>query len=263
MRATSVSAIVSSIKQRDVEGVFCVTSITMHGPPSEYVILLRNRGYYCTCSLQENSGYPCKHFFFMMKMDGRFMFHPALVMKRWFLVKHQIDPRLRMTLQNTVFIRANTKDARGVGARRKATPVYPRSSFLDRSAVFAPAAVPSAPRKTAANTKRYDTKILKAAKDFRLAVGSSNMDSSVERAVNLLCDTISDVAGGIKLVNSPLNNSTRISARSIPPKGKQGRPTSKVTSIKMKKKRPAPWGELERESKSVKKRKRKRKGGRS
>lgn len=49
----------------------------------QFVVVMDDQSYLCTCLTLQNSGYVCKHFN-LMQSYGSFKYHPRLILKRWF-----------------------------------------------------------------------------------------------------------------------------------------------------------------------------------
>ncbi len=83
--------LVSRIGADKVDAIFDVAYISSNRP--QYVVLLRDGSYLCTCLLLQNCGIVCRHFFRLM-MDGKCKYHIALVRRRWYKEVLQDDSDL-------------------------------------------------------------------------------------------------------------------------------------------------------------------------
>lgn len=70
----------------------------------EYVIVLINFGYFCSCLLQQNTGVVCRHFFCLMEGEETCKYHISAVRTRWFKEEYQEDRDLDKTLSEVPFV---------------------------------------------------------------------------------------------------------------------------------------------------------------
>jgi hypothetical protein len=66
--------------------------LDFHKRKTQYVVLLLDGSYICTCLLLQNSGIVCRHFFHLMQVDSRFKYHIKLIPSRWYKESVQDDP---------------------------------------------------------------------------------------------------------------------------------------------------------------------------
>jgi hypothetical protein len=131
-------------------------------PPAEYVILLKDLTYFCSCALRENKGLPCRHYFAVMQGDGRFLFHPSLTHTRWYKESRQLDPNLRTDLTKVSFVIAHTYAAEAT--RSVHVGHLPSSAFLDNMGlIFQPQPII---QKAVDETKVLGPKVIVAVKSL-------------------------------------------------------------------------------------------------
>ena len=81
------ASIVEKAGAKNVVGCYKVNHIG--GSASHYVILVRGGGHLCTCLLLLRQGWPCRHFFRLMRETPRAAFHISMVKSRWFKDEQQ------------------------------------------------------------------------------------------------------------------------------------------------------------------------------
>lgn len=69
------------------------------GSRLEYVILLSDSSYFCTCLALQNRGLVCRHFFHLMKEDELFKYSIRFTPLRWFTESHQDDKSLETSIR--------------------------------------------------------------------------------------------------------------------------------------------------------------------
>jgi len=81
---SSLGTITRNIDTAQIDGVFAVFDATdIYRRRTQYVVLLHDGSYICTCLLLQNSGFVCRHFFHLMQVDYRFKYHLKLIPNRW------------------------------------------------------------------------------------------------------------------------------------------------------------------------------------
>ena len=69
-----------------ISKVKTVYQVRFELPPArrQYVVLLHDGGYLCTCRLIESKGIVCGHLFRLMRAEPDFVYHIGLIARRWF-----------------------------------------------------------------------------------------------------------------------------------------------------------------------------------
>ena len=133
IRISSFGALLSGLDASEVD---CVYRVSRLGAKSaQYVLLLKDGGYLCTCLLLQNMGTVCRHFFFMMRKDPAFKYHIQLVRARWLQEQWQdredIDLASRPFLSSTTHQHATDKDQRPGPAYMRVIPqLFPSTSDI-------------------------------------------------------------------------------------------------------------------------------------
>ena len=92
-RRSSVLDLIARIDRTTIQGVFRVLE-SVGAEKGEYVLLLQDNKHFCTCALLKNKGIVCRHFFWLMREDGRFVYNIQHIPRRWFRAERQDDPAL-------------------------------------------------------------------------------------------------------------------------------------------------------------------------
>jgi len=79
----SLASLRSRIEDCRVVQIFDVFYMLAEDYP-QYVILLEDGSFLCTCLLLQNTGIVCRHFFHLMVEDKRCKYHISLIPKRWY-----------------------------------------------------------------------------------------------------------------------------------------------------------------------------------
>jgi len=77
-----------SLDQGKVKGVFAVFREVAAKRP-QYVVLMKDRSYFCTCLTLQNVGIVCRHLFLLIRRNPEFKYHISLIPRRWFQEGHQ------------------------------------------------------------------------------------------------------------------------------------------------------------------------------
>lgn len=77
-----------SVDQFKIQGVFKVFRERAAEKP-QYVVLMKDRGFICTCLSLQNVGIVCRHVFLLLRQNLEFKYHISLIPRRWFHEKHQ------------------------------------------------------------------------------------------------------------------------------------------------------------------------------
>ncbi|KAF9105085.1 hypothetical protein BGX27_009813 [Mortierella sp. AM989] len=97
----TLNSIIASIGIENIGDIFRVyRKLTKR---AYHVILLNNGGYFCTCLLLQNLGFPCRHFFRMMREDPKFKYHITLVNPRWLQVNFRFSSEVDAKLKSEPF----------------------------------------------------------------------------------------------------------------------------------------------------------------
>ena len=93
-----------------IQGVFRVLE-SVGAEKGEYVLLLQNNKHFCTCALLKNKGIACRHFFWLMREDGRFVYNIQHIPRRWFRAERQADLALLSDLNKVRLLTSSTRKA--------------------------------------------------------------------------------------------------------------------------------------------------------
>jgi len=75
------------VDRSKIEGIYKVFRLLTKDRP-QYVLLMTNGGYMCSCLLLQNAGIVCRHFFLLMRQSPKCMYHISLIPRRWFQEQH-------------------------------------------------------------------------------------------------------------------------------------------------------------------------------
>jgi hypothetical protein len=103
-RKASLNTLLSLIDNGNIQTTFDVAFLLAPDHP-QYVILLRDGSYLCTCLLLQNSGIVCRHFFHLMQVDKKCKYHISLVRRRWYKELAQDDPNTDVREEPFLFAR--------------------------------------------------------------------------------------------------------------------------------------------------------------
>jgi hypothetical protein len=78
----------SKIKPNNIHGVFKVFRQRAEGRP-QYVVLLKDRSFLCSCLMLQNAGIVCRHAFLLMRQNPMFRYHISMIPRRWFREMYQ------------------------------------------------------------------------------------------------------------------------------------------------------------------------------
>jgi hypothetical protein len=107
LRNASLDTMLRSVDQHKVQGVFVVFRERAASHP-QYVVLMRNRSFICTCLILQNVGIVCRHVFLLIRQNPVFKYHISLIPRRWFREMHQglsnKDLRVQPFLTSDTFV---------------------------------------------------------------------------------------------------------------------------------------------------------------
>lgn len=97
-----------------IECVFAVNyTLDRNKRSTQYVVLLKDSSYVCTCLLLQNNGIVCRHFFHCMQADPRFKYHLKLIPRRWHTELEQDNVSLDVSTKSFVQAFIHTPDSGG------------------------------------------------------------------------------------------------------------------------------------------------------
>jgi hypothetical protein len=104
----SVADIIQRLDDNIVDAVFKVVDRSKR-TSMEFVILYRDKGYFCTCASLENKGIVCRHFFRLLQEEENVLYHVSAIPMRWFKEALQDDPETKNNIIGEFFVSAFTQ----------------------------------------------------------------------------------------------------------------------------------------------------------
>ena len=190
--------LISRINSSDVCAVFRVEEIAISGI-SEFIILLKDSSYFCTCVLLQNKGIVCRHFFYLMQEDGRFMYHIRLVPRRWYTEDKQQDKNVDEDIKKEEFASAFT--VRAFASKDVDVGKIPEDMYMgDMHKIYPPQPIirPTTNQRT---TKRRYAEAIGAFKRLAEKISTSNVtkeefDEYIQRANDLSANKANRMRNG-------------------------------------------------------------------
>ncbi|KAK3821048.1 MAG: hypothetical protein J3Q66DRAFT_326076 [Benniella sp.] len=78
----------AKIKPNKIQEVFKVFRQRAEGRP-QYVVLLKDRSFLCSCLMLQNAGIVCRHAFLLIRQNPMFRYHISMIPRRWFREMYQ------------------------------------------------------------------------------------------------------------------------------------------------------------------------------
>ncbi|KAF9084865.1 hypothetical protein BGX27_003689, partial [Mortierella sp. AM989] len=124
-REVSLVTLLSRLKQEQISVVF-FTKDKIDSDVQEYVVILTDNSYFCTCLLLQNLGIVCRHFFCAMQGDSRCKYHISLVLKRWF--KEELQDRMHLkTVTSSETFQVASPHRNSISSTRK----HPDNTYME------------------------------------------------------------------------------------------------------------------------------------
>jgi hypothetical protein len=213
-----------SVDRRKVQSVFKVFRARAASRP-QYVVLMKDRGFVCTCLTLQNVGIVCRHFFYLMQQIPDCKYHISLIPRRWFHSKHQglMDSDLKVQpFLSSEFQKDTASDER----------LLPPSDYMGsvRSLLPSMPQLPALPQKEASRTWRYSEISGKAKSIADLASNNTDAFHMVERELQILQRKIRAQLTGSMPVEDPEDVSPkgRFRTKRIKSSGERSRKRTKT-----------------------------------
>ncbi|CAO3569834.1 unnamed protein product [Mortierella alpina] len=171
LRRSSLERLLGRLDPAEVHAVYCVMD-RVDRRKIEYVILLADHSYFCSCLLLQNSGLVCKHFFYLMQEYESCKFHLKLVRTRWFQDEALAVDNIDKFMGKQAFLVANCHNVDLQPEQR------PSVSYLEdvRRMISEESAIPK-PGKIEARKKRQYGELMGVAKSA-ISLAQDDQDSA-------------------------------------------------------------------------------------
>lgn len=83
LRMESLGTMTRKIESNKIQGVFKVFRERAESRP-QYVVLLKDKSFLCTCLMLQNAGVVCRHAFLLIRRNPMFRYHISMIPRRWF-----------------------------------------------------------------------------------------------------------------------------------------------------------------------------------
>ncbi|KAG0195362.1 hypothetical protein BGX28_001573, partial [Mortierella sp. GBA30] len=153
-----LGSVVVLIQKVEVDKVRAAFRVYDKSKPTvaEFVILFKDKSYFCTCVLLQNKGLVCSHIFWMMQEDARFGYHLRLIPRRWFKEEYQQDRVTDNKIRKQLFVFATPSRVQGLAKENSSNNAAPFDSYMDTlQQIYPPQPVISARQQQISIKKRF------------------------------------------------------------------------------------------------------------